>query len=323
MKYYQLNLKSRQLIQYLYNEERLSITKISERLKINKSTISREIKRNSNFGIYDAEIANKKALNRHSHKYFFNNMKYAEFTNLFLEFFEKNFFGINATYHWIEVKFPKVKKPCLRQIFNLINSCNWIITPKDRLHAKYRKGGIYRLSLSKRIHNKYVFPILLRPKSTNLREFYGDWEVDLIIGSKYKNHDHLLTFVERCSRKVFIVKVKNKNPFKINSVIKKLVETNKLYVRSITSDNGFEFNKIGILAKWLNCKVYYCNPYASYQRGSNENINGLVRRLYKKGTNFNEISDQEIYELQEKINNMLCKILWWKSSNEKFSEIAN
>ena len=70
MKYYQLNLKSRQLIQYLYNEERLSITKISERLKINKSTISQEIKRNSNFGICDAEIANKKALNRHSHKYF-------------------------------------------------------------------------------------------------------------------------------------------------------------------------------------------------------------------------------------------------------------
>ena len=50
---------------------------------------------------------------------------------------------------------------------------------------------------------------------------------------------------------------------------------------------------------------------------------GLVRRLYKKGTNFNEISDQEIYELQEKINNMPRKILWWKSSNEKFNEIAN
>ena len=110
--------------------------------------------------------------------------------------------------------------------------------------------------MSKRIHNKYVFPILLRPKSTNLRQFYGDWEVDLIIGSKYKNHDHLLTFVERCSRKVFIVKVKNKNPFKINSVIKKLVETNKLYVRSITSDNGFEFDKIGILAKWLNWEAF-------------------------------------------------------------------
>ena len=95
---------------------------------------------------------------------------------------------------------------------------------------------------------------------------------------------------------------------KINWAIKKLVETNKLYVISVTSDNGLEFEKIGILTKWLNCKVYYCNHYASYQRGSNENINGLVRRLYKKGTNFNEISDQEIYELQEKINNMPRRI---------------
>ena len=48
-----------------------------------------------------------------------------------------------------------------------MNSCNWIITPNDRLRAKYRKGGIYRPSLSKRINNKYVFPILLSPKSTN------------------------------------------------------------------------------------------------------------------------------------------------------------
>ena len=83
-------------------------------------------------------------------------------------------------------------------------------------------------------------------------------------------------------------------------MIKKFVKRNKLYVKSITSDNGFKFGKIGILTKWLNCKVYYSNPYASYRRVSNENINGLVRRLYKKGTNFNEISDQEIYELQEK-----------------------
>ena len=59
-------------------------------------------------------------------------------------------------------------------------------------------------------------------------------------------------------------------------------QINKLYVRSIAFDNGLEFDKIEILAKWLNCKVYYCNPYGSYQRVSNENINGLVRRLYKK-----------------------------------------
>ena len=69
--------------------------------------------------------------------------------------------------------------------------------------------------------------------------------------------------------------------------------------------------------------MYFCEPYTSYQRDSNKNINGLVRRLYKKGSHFNEISDQEIYDLQEKINNMPCKILGWKSSDEKFNEIAN
>ena len=73
----------------------------------------------------------------------------------------------------------------------------------------------------------------------------------------------------------------------------------------------------------LNFNVYYCEPYASYQRESNENTNGLVRSWYKKGTNFNEVSDQEIYELQEGINNMQCKILEWKSSNQRFNELAN
>ena len=191
MKYYQLNLKSRQLIQYLYNEERLSITKISERLKINKSTISREIKRNSNFGIYDAEIANKKAINRCYNKYFFNNAKYNEFSTLFKNKFDKRYFGVNATYHCINIKFLKVKKPCLRQIFNLINSCNWVITPKDRLHHHYTKGGNHRLSLLKRLGNKYVYPIWLRPEFINSRKFHSDWEVDLTIWNKHKNYDHL------------------------------------------------------------------------------------------------------------------------------------
>ena len=50
--------------------------------------------------------------------------------------------------------------------------------------------------------------------------------------------------------------------------------------------------------------MYFCEPYASYQRGSNENLNGLVRRMYKKKTNFNEITDEDIYNLQERINNM-------------------
>ena len=72
----------------------------------------------------------------------------------------------------------------------------------------------------------------------------------------------------------------------------------------------------------LNFKAYYCEPYASYQRDLNENVNGFVRIQFKKGTNFNEVSDEEIYKLQEYINNMPYKILWWKSSNQRFNELA-
>jgi IS30 family transposase len=91
-----------------------------------------------------------------------------------------------------------------------------------------------------------------------------------------------------------------------------------LEVKSITIDNGLEFQKIGILAGWLKCKIYYCEPYASYQRGSNENFNGLVRRMWKKQTDFTLIPDETIKFIQDKINNMPRKILNWKSSYQEF-----
>ncbi|WP_318034619.1 IS30 family transposase [Mesomycoplasma lagogenitalium] len=87
-------------------------------------------------------------------------------------------------------------------------------------------------------------------------------------------------------------------------------------VKTITIDNGIEFEKIGLLASWLKCKIYFCEPYASYQRGTNEHSNGLIRRIYKKGADFSTISDKEILEIQEKINNMPRKIFNWMSSYE-------
>ena len=82
----------------------------------------------------------------------------------------------------------------------------------------------------------------------DLRQEYGDYEVDLIIGRKSTGYDNLLTFKKRKSRKLFIKRVKNKNPMKINSIIKSIIDENHLHVNSITVDNGIEFQKIGLLA---------------------------------------------------------------------------
>ena len=87
-----------------------------------------------------------------------------------------------------------------------------------------------------------------------------------------------------------------------------------MHVKSITIDNGIECSNIGLLAKWINCYVYYCEPYTSYQRGSNEHINGIIRRFWKKRTDFSNLSNEEILDTQNKINQMPRDIFNWKSS---------
>ena len=244
---------------------------------------------------------------------FFHNLKYEEFSKLFLRYYDKRYHGVNA-YHKIQVEHPNITMPSLRQVSNLINNWKWVIKPCDRLRH-FRKNGPKRtVGIFSKFKDKLVLPIWTRPKSVN-------YEADLIIGHQAIEYDNLLTFNERKSRKLFIKRVRSKNPMKINSIIKSIIDENHLHVNSITVDNGIEFQKIGLLAYWVKCKVYFYEPYASYQRGSNENLNGLVRRMYKKKTNFNEITDEDIYNLQEKINNMSRQMFNWKSSNQIFDEI--
>lgn len=158
----------------------------------------------------------------------------------------------------------------------------------------------------------------MRPKHIDLRLEFGHWELDLIIGKKANGFENLVTLTERKTRMLFMTKLKSKNPMKVNSVIYKLIKDNDLYVKTITTDNGIEFEKIGILVDWVDCLVYFCEPYASWQKGSNEHINGIVRRFYKKGTDFNEISDEEIKTTQNMINFMDREMFNWSSSLELY-----
>ncbi|MEJ3571947.1 IS30 family transposase [Ureaplasma urealyticum] len=106
--------------------------------------------------------------------------------------------------------------------------------------------------------NARVFPIWMRLKSIDLRLEFGHWEADLIIGKKENGYANLLTLVERTTMLVFIKKVFSKNHIKINSIIYRLIKENNLNVKTITIDNGIEFEKIGILGSWINGKIYFC-----------------------------------------------------------------
>ncbi|MHA3845617.1 IS30 family transposase [Mycoplasma sp. VS276A1] len=219
--------------------------------------------------------------------------KYLKFLKHFKTEYSKSVMSIEATWHKIKNKW-NCYMPSISTIYRWINYYNWnpywLKKPRYKSKKQKRKPGIHRLT-----RNKYTFPIALRPHKIDDRSEFGHWEIDLVIGKKIGTHDHLLTLVERQTRLVKITKVHGKDPFEINKKLSKLItkmENEEMYVYSITADNGIEFEKMQFVAKRKGFCIYKAEPYCSFQRGTNENTNGLIRRRYKKGTNFDTVSEK-------------------------------
>ena len=126
--------------------------------------------------------------------------------------------------------------------------------------------------------------------------------------------------VDRKSRYGFITKVPSKNDWKVLKALRDLIKLKQIPVKSLTIDNGLEFARLGILAKEMSFKIYACEPYCSFQRGTNENFNGLIRRTWKKQTHFNDISNQAIQEVQDLINLMPRPMFNYKSASEIYHQ---
>ena len=154
-----------------------------------------------------------------------------------------------------------------------------------------------------------------RPRHIELREEVGHWEGDLIVG---KNHKSAIgTIVERKTRYTLIVKIESK---KADEVAKKfsqiLNKLNTIFKKSMTYDNGIEMARHQKITKNTGMKIYFAHPYSSWERGTNENTNGLIRRYLPKGTNFNEVSLDRLQSIQEKLNNRPRKIIGYKTPKE-------
>lgn len=314
-----LSVYERNAIETLFYKLKLSIREIAKTIGRSPSTISRELKRNCYKGYYDFKIAQIKSQKRTLNKWFGSFIKYNDFTLKFLKIFDKKICGIKATMHILKTNFPEIKMVSERQVFNWIKNRNWVLKPRDRLRQYYVKGRKRKIGVFTKVNSSYILPIWMRPKSIDERKEFGHWEIDLIISKKASGHDNLITLTERKTRMGFIIRLHNKNPMKLNSTLHQFIKANKLNIKTLTCDNGIEFEQLGLVAKWNNFVVYKCEPYASYQRGSNENFNGMVRRFYKKGTDFTLISDQELNKTQQQINEMKRKIFNFKSSFELYS----
>ena len=155
-----------------------------------------------------------------------------------------------------------------------------------------------------------------RPAIVDERKRIGDWEADTIIG---KNHRQaIVSIVERKSKMTLIRKVERKTSEEVSKAIIRLLKPYKNKVHTITSDNGKEFAGHEKISKKLQADFYFAHPYASWERGTNENTNGLIRQYFPKTRDFTTITQQEINEVMKRLNNRPRKKLGFLTPNQVF-----
>ena len=149
---------------------------------------------------------------------------------------------------------------------------------------------------------------------------YGDYEVDLIVGAHHKGG--ILTMNDHRTGKVKIRKIKSKNSKHIAKLIVAALRGEKGRIHTITSDNGREFADHEYVSNKLGIKFYFADPYSSWQRGCNENLNGLIRQYFPKKTNFDTVSKNEIKRVENQLNKRPRKRFGFKSPIQVYNSLT-
>lgn len=156
-----------------------------------------------------------------------------------------------------------------------------------------------------------------RPAVVDRRNRIGDWEGDTIMGKGHKSA--LLTLVERKTLYTVIVRIHGKRAEYLATAAIRTMRKWRDRVKTITFDNGLEFARHEKIAKKLQADVYFAHPYSSWERGINENTNGLIRQYFPKGTELDKVSDAEIQFVMDRLNNRPRASRRHRSPNELFN----
>jgi IS30 family transposase len=157
-----------------------------------------------------------------------------------------------------------------------------------------------------------------RPDIVDEKSRIGDWEIDTVIGQNHKGA--LVTIVERNSKFTVIQKVDTKQAEGVTMATITLLKPYSDKVFTITADNGKEFAGHETIAKELDAQVYFAHPYSSWERGLNENTNGLIRQYFPKGSSFETITDKEVAFVMHRLNHRPRKGLNYRTPHEVFFE---
>jgi len=316
MSYKHLSLEERHYIE-LSLKEGVSQNKISEILGRCQSSITREIKRNTGKRGYRHNQANNFTIERHKNK--------EKAIKLTAEIKEQ--LAIYIKKDWSPEQI--VGRLKLEGGINLHHESiyQYILEDKQTGGLLYKHLRHQNKTYRKRYgaaHNRTGIPnrvdIDERPVEANNRERVGDWEADTIIG---KNHQGaIVTLDDRKSKLRLAAPLAGKKACNVKEVMIKLLEPIHCYVKTITFDNGKEFTLHEKIANVLNCKAYFAKPYHSWERGQNENANGLLRQYFPKSMELVNITTKQVLDAVHKLNSRPRKCLGYKTPYEIFEMLT-
>jgi IS30 family transposase len=305
--YHQLTQAQRYQI-YALRRTKHSLAEIAEVIGVHKSTISRELKRNRGIRGYRPQQAHEKALERRAKTIpritgrvwaMVDTLLKQEWSPEQISGRLKKEQGIHISHEWIY-------HPVLldKQAGGVLYKYLRCQKQRRKRYGSYARRG--KLPNCRSIEE--------RPAVVNARKRLGDWEVDTLLGSKRK--DAMVTLTERKSRFVLIGKMKEKTAQAVQSQICTLLLPLKDKVHTMTSDHGKEFANHEQIAAMLNLKFYFAHPYAAWERGTNENTNGLLRQYFPKKSDFTSVSNKKLELVMSKLNSRPRKSLRFKTPLE-------
>lgn len=309
--YKQLISEQRYTISVLL-QKKMTLSFIAEAIGVSVSTVSREITRNSKEkGIYNGHTAVLRA-KRSKSKNSGNNTIALYVRSRVFELIRTEQWSPEQVSGWLKKEEGiSVSKST---IYNWINKTSPHY--KDNIRKYLRRSGKKKKPSS--FNAKGIIPnrisIEQRPTEFN-GQTIGDWEMDTIVGKDGRGT--IVTLVEKKSCYMLMKKLKKgKQALPLAKTVVEMLKGENIPVKSITTDNGTEFAAHEIIARELNTKVFFAHPYASWEKGAIENMNGLIRQYIPKKTDFKGISDSMIQRIQAKLNNRPRKKNGFRKPNE-------
>jgi len=313
MSYTQLTREARYQIQALKKAGQ-NQTQIAANIGYHKSTICRELKRNSGLKGYRPHQANELAFDRQCEAY------RARISGATWQLVER-LLGQDWSPEQISGRLKLEQQPTVS------HECIYLY-----VYANKRRGGTLHLHLrsqkkQRKRYSGYIrrgqipnrTSIEKRPQIVARKGRFGDWEADSIIGARHQ--EGILSAVERKSKLTRLCKLATKGAAEMKDKSIALLAPLAARVRTITVDNGKEFCEHEKITAALQARIYFAHPYASWERGLNENTNGLVRQYFPKKYLFTNITDKALQQVEDLLNDRPRKTLGYRTPNEVFFKI--